>query len=84
MDKNSILEFNNKESASSRNHFFPSLKPYHKVERSDMCVWFNYQNSIILITSIFTSIGLAYVNRFLHFMLYVKLPFPLSMSMTIC
>ena len=83
MDKNSILEFNNKESASSRNHFFSSLKPYQKEEMSDMCVWFNYQNSIILITSIFTSISLAYVNRFLHFMLYVKLPFPLSMSKTI-
>jgi len=25
MDKNSILEFNNKESASSRNHFFQVL-----------------------------------------------------------
>ena len=36
-----------------------------------------------LFTSIFTSIGLAYVNRFLHFMLYVPLPFPLSMSKTI-
>jgi len=42
MDKNSILEFNNKESASSRNYFFSSLKPYHKVEMSDMCVCFNY------------------------------------------
>jgi len=83
MDKNSILEFNNKESASSRNHFFSSLKPYHKVEMSDMCVCFTYQNSIKLFTSIFTSIGLAYVNRFLHFMLYVQLPFPLSMSKTI-
>ena len=79
MDKNSILEFNNKESASSRNHFFSSLKPYQKEEMSDMCVCFNYQNSIKL----FTSIGLAYVNRFLHFMLYVQLPFPLSMSKTI-
>ena len=48
MDKNSILEFNNKESASSRNHFFSSLKPYHKVEMSDMCVCFNYQNSKII------------------------------------
>ena len=52
-----------------------------------MCVCFNYQNSIKLFTSIFTSIftstGLAYVNRFLHFMLYVQLPFPLSMSKTI-
>ena len=76
MDKNSILEFNNKESASSRNHFFSSLKLYHKVEMSDMCVCFNYQNSIKLFTSIFTSTGLAYVNRFLHFMLYVQLPFP--------
>ena len=55
MDKNSILEFNNKESASSRNNFFSSLKPYHKVEMSDMCVCFNYQNSIKLFTSIFTS-----------------------------
>jgi len=50
---------------------------------SDMCVCFNYQNSIKLFTSIFTSIGLAYVNRFLHFMLYVQLPSPLSMSKTI-
>ena len=83
MDKNSILEFNNKESASSRNHFFSSLKPYHKVEMSDMCVCFNYQNSIKLFTSIFTSTGLAYVNRFLHFMLYVQLPFTLSISKTI-
>ncbi len=70
MEKNSILEFNNKESASSRNHFFSSLKPYQKEEMSDMCVCFNYQNSIKLFTSIFTSTGLAYVNRFLHFMLY--------------
>ena len=68
MDKNSILEFNNKESASSRKHFFSSLKPYQKVEMSDMCVWFNYQNSIKLFTSIFTSTDLAYVNRFLYFM----------------
>ena len=35
---------------------------------SDMCVCFNYQNSIKLFTSIFTSTSLAYVNRFLHFM----------------
>ena len=42
MDKNSILEFNNKESASSRKPLFSSLKPYHKVEMSDMCVCFNY------------------------------------------
>jgi len=76
MDKNSILEFNNKESASSRNHFFPSLKPYQKVEMSDMCVWFNYQNSIKLFTSIFTSTDLAYVNRFLHFILYVPTAIP--------
>ena len=55
MDKNSILEFNNKESASSRNHFFSSLKPYHNVEMSDMCVCLNYQNIIKLFTSIFTS-----------------------------
>jgi len=48
-----------------------------------MCVCFNYQNSIKLFTSIFTSTGLAYVNRFLDFMLYVQLPFPLSMSKTI-
>ena len=68
MDKNSILEFNNKESASRRNHFFPSLKPYQKVEMSDMCICFNYQNSIKLFTSIFTSTDLAYVNRFLYFM----------------
>ena len=68
MDKNSILEFNNKESASSRNHFLSSLKPYHKVEMSDICVCFNYQNSIKLFTSIFTSTDLAYVNRFLYFM----------------
>jgi len=78
MDKNSILEFNNKESASSINHFFSGLKPSHKVEMSVMCVCFNYQNSIKLFTSIFTSTGLAYVIRFLHFMLYVQLPFPLS------
>ena len=71
MDKNSILEFNNKESASSRKPLFSSLKPYHKVEMSDMCVCFTYQNSIKLFTSIFTSIGLAYVNRFLHFILYI-------------
>ena len=45
---------------------------------SDMCICFNYQNIIKIITSIFTSTGLAYVNRFLHFMLYVKLPFPLN------
>ena len=83
MDKNSILEFNNKENALSRNHFYPSLKPYHKVEISDICVCFNYKYSIKLFTSIFTSTGLAYVNRFLHFMLYVQLPFPLSMSKTI-
>ena len=83
MDKNSILEFNNKESASSRNHFISSLKPYHKVEMSDMSVCFNYQNSIIIFTSIFTSTGLDYVNRFLHFMLYVQLPLPLSISKTI-
>ena len=83
MDKNSILEFNNKESASSRKPLFSSLKPYHKVEMSDMCVCFNYQNSIKLFTSIFTSTSLAYVNRFLHFMLYVQLPFPLSMYKTI-
>ena len=83
MDKNSILEFNNKESASSTNHFFSSLKPYQKEKMSDMCVCFNYQNSLKLFTSIFTSTGLAYVNRFLHFMLYVQLPFPLCMSMTI-
>ena len=76
MDKNSILEFNNKESASSRKHFFSSLKPYQKVEMSDMCVWFNYLNSIKLFTSIFTSTDLAYVNRFLHFILCVQLPFP--------
>ena len=68
MDKNSILEFNNKESASSRKHFFSSLKPYQKVEMSDMCVCFNYQNSINFFTSIFTSTDLAYVNRFLYFM----------------
>ena len=68
MDKNSILEFNNKESASSRNHFFSNLKPYQKVEMSDMCICFNYQNSIKLFTSIFTSTDLAYVNRFLYFM----------------
>ena len=68
MDKNSILEFKNKESASSRNHFFSSLKPYQKVEMSDMCICFNYQNSIKLFTSIFTSTDLAYVNRFLYFM----------------
>ena len=80
MDKNSILEFNNKERTSSRNLFFSSLKPYHKVEMPDMCVCFNYQSSIKTFTSIFTSIGLAYVNRFLHFTLYVQLPFPLSMS----
>ena len=42
MDKNSILEFYNKESASSRKPLFSSLKPYHKVEMSDMCVCFNY------------------------------------------
>ena len=83
MDKNSILEFNNKESASSIKHFFSSLKPYQKVEMSDMCVCFNYQNSIKLFTSIFTSTSLAYVNRFLHFMLYVQLPIPLSMAETI-
>jgi len=83
MDKNSILEFNNKESASSRKHFFSSLKPYQKVEMSDMCVCFNYQNSIKLFTCIFTSTGLVYVNRFLHFMLYVQLPSQLSMSRTI-
>jgi len=35
---------------------------------SDMCVCFNYQNSIKLFTSIFTSTDLAYVNRFLYFM----------------
>ena len=64
MDKNSILELNNKERASSRNHFFSSLKPYHRVEMSDMCVCSNYKNSIKLFTSIFTSIGLAYVHRF--------------------
>jgi hypothetical protein len=68
MYKNSILEFNNKESPSSRNHFFSSLKPYHKVEMSDICVCFNYQNSIKLFTSNFTSIDLAYVNLFLYFM----------------
>ncbi len=68
MNKNSILELNNKESDSSRNHFISSLKPYHKVEMSDMCVCFNYQNSIKLFTSNFTSIGLAYVIRF--FILY--------------
>ena len=83
MDKNSILELKNKESASSRNHFFSSLKPYHKVEMSYMCVCFNYQNSIKLFTSIFTSTGLAYVNRFLHFILYVQLPITLSISKTI-
>ena len=83
MDKNSNLEFNNEESASSRKHFFSSLKPYQKVEMSDMCVCFNYQNSTKLFTSIFTSTSLAYVNRFLHFMLYVQLPFPLSMYKTI-
>ena len=76
MDKNSILEFNNKESASSRNHFFSSLKPYHKVEMSDMCVCFNYQNSKKLFTSIFTSIELAYVDRLLHFLLYVPTAIP--------
>ena len=83
MDKNSILEFYNKESASSRKPLFSSLKPYHKVEMSDVCVCFNYQNSIKLFTSIFTSTGLTYMNRFLHFMLYVQLPFPLCMSKTI-
>ena len=71
MEKNSILELNNKERASSRNHFFSSLKPYHKVEMSDMSVCFKNQNIIKIFTSIFTSIDLAYVNRFLHFMLYV-------------
>jgi len=64
MDKNSILEFNKKQSASSRNHFFSSLKPSHKVEMSDMSVCFNYQNSIKLFTSIFTSTDLAFVILF--------------------
>jgi len=68
MYKNSILEFNNKESASSRNPFFSNLNSFHKVEMSDICVCFNYQNSIKLFTSIFTSTDLAYVNRFLYFM----------------
>ena len=36
MNKNSILDFNNKESASNRNQFFKSQKPSHKVEMSDM------------------------------------------------
>ena len=83
MDKNSILEVKNKESASSRNHFISNLRPSHKVKISYMCVCFNYQNSIKLFTSIFTSNSLAYVNLFLHFILYVQLPFTLSISKTI-
>ena len=83
MDKNSILEFNNKENASSRKHFFSSLKSYHKVEMSDMFVCFNYQNSIKLFTSNFAITDLSYVNRFLHFMPNVQLTFPLNMFKTI-
>ena len=78
MYKNSILEFNNKESASSRNTLFSYLNLYHRVEMLDVCVWFNYQNYIKLFTSIFTSNDLAFVNLFLHFMVYVQLLFQLS------
>ena len=67
MDKNSILEFNNKERCFKKKPLFSSLKPYNKIEMSDMCVCFNYQNSIKLFTSIFTSTGLNLYELFFTF-----------------